>query len=319
LRFDLFFMKLVYMGTPHFAVPPLEAIHAAGHDIAAVVTRTDKPAGRGKVLTAPPVKVAAEALRLPVLQPKRVRDPSFVDYLRSLAPEVIVVAAYGQILSGEILTLPRHGCVNIHASLLPAYRGAAPINWAVMQGESETGVTIMQMDEGLDTGAILMQERIAIEGKDTAGTLTGKLSKLGARMIVDALTRIAASSLQQEPQDDSKATQAPLLTKTDGMIDWTRSAEEIHNRVRGLSPWPGAYAFLDGRLVKILETATLDGTSAPGDITMPEKGSLAVGTGKGLLRVVTLQPEGKKGMTATEFLRGHHGVVGRKFEQRGGS
>jgi methionyl-tRNA formyltransferase len=309
-------MKIVYMGTPQFAVPPLRSLHNAGYAIAAVVTRTDKPAGRGKVLTPPPVKTTALDLGIPVLQPKRVREPPFIETLRALAPEMIIVAAYGQILPREILTLPPFGCVNIHASLLPAYRGAAPINWAIIRGEAETGVTIMQMDEGMDTGAVLLRERITIEGKDTAGTLTERLSVLGARAIVDALPRIASGELKPQQQDHERATMAPLLKKVDGLIDWTASALDIHNRVRGLSPWPGAYTHLEGKLVKVLETGTRDGSAEPGVITTPEKDSVVVGTGSGLLRIVMLQPEGKKAMTAAEFLRGHRDIAGKKFESR---
>ena len=311
-----FAMKLVYMGTPQFAVAPLRALHAAGHAIAAVVARTDKPAGRGKVLTPPPVKVAAEALGLTVLQPKRVRAPEFIEALRALEPEMIVVAAYGQILPREVLTLPTFGCVNIHASLLPDYRGAAPINWAIILGEAETGVTLMQMDEGMDTGAILLQEHIAIGERDTAGTVTEKLSGLGARAIVEALPRIATGELRPRAQDHGSATLAPLLTKADGLIDWTAAAATIRNRVRGLTPWPGAYAYLDGRMVKVLEADTAEGSAEPGAILSQEKDSLAVGTGSGLLRIITLQPEGKKPMTAAEFLRGHRGIAGKKFEDR---
>ncbi len=306
-------MKLVYMGTPQFAVSPLRALHAAGHAIAAVVARTDKPAGRGKVLTPPPVKVAAAALGLTVLQPKRVRDPEFIDSLRAIAPEMIVVAAYGQILPREVLTLPAFGCVNIHASLLPSYRGAAPINWAIIRGEAETGVTLMLMDEGLDTGDILARERIAIGDRDTAGSVTEKLSDLGARMIVDALPQIASGKLRPQAQDHGSATLAPLLTKADGLIDWTAAAAAIRNRVRGLTPRPGAHTYLDGKLVKVLETEAAAGSAEPGLVLSPEKDALAVGTGSGLLRIITLQPEGKKPMTAAEFLRGHRGVAGKRF------
>ncbi len=257
-------MKLVYMGTPQFAVLPLLSLVEAGHEVVAVVTRIDKPAGRGRALAAPAVKRAALERGLTVYQPKRVREPEFIETLRALGPDVIVVAAYGQILPREILTLPKYGCINIHASLLPAYRGAAPINWAIIRGETETGITIMQMDEGMDTGAILLQESIPIDPEDTAGTLTEKLSQLGAKMITTALPLIDSGKLTPTAQDSSKATLAPLLKKEDGLIDWERSAQEIHNRVRGMSPWPGAYTFLDGKIVKILETAVADGSAEPG-------------------------------------------------------
>src|SRR5574341_444965 len=221
-------MKIVYMGTPQFAVPPLLALAKAGHEIAGVVTRIDKPAGRGRAVAEPAVKTAARGLGLTVYQPRRVREPEFIDTLRRIGPDVIVVAAYGQILPKEVLTLPKFGCINIHASLLPAYRGAAPINWAIIRGERETGDTIMQMDEGMDTGAILMQERIPIGPQDTAGTLTEKLSALGAKLITTALPLVESGAIRPAVQDESKATLAPLLKKADGLIDWDLPAAEIH-------------------------------------------------------------------------------------------
>lgn len=306
-------MRLIYMGTPQFAVPSLRALAKAGHELVGVVARTDKPAGRGKLLVSPPVKLAAQELGLPVFQPKRVRDAECIAHLQALKPEAIVVAAYGQLLPKEILTLPKFGCINIHASLLPRYRGAAPINWAIIQGEQETGITIMQMDEGMDTGAILLQERIAIEAQDTAGSLTEKLSLLGARMITHALPLIASGKLSAMPQDNAQATMAPLLKKENGLIDWSLSALEIQNRVRGFSPWPGAYTFLDGKLIKILSAEAVEGQGELGALFENAKGVLEAGTKKGLLRILSLQPEGKKPMAAAEFLRGHRGVVGKKF------
>ncbi len=304
------------MGTPPFAVPPLQSLIAAGNDIVGVVTRIDKPAGRGKVLTPPAVKLAAEQSRVPVFQPKRVRDPASIEAIGAMRPEVIVVAAYGQILPKELLALPKYGCVNIHASLLPAYRGAAPINWAIINGETRTGITIMQMDEGMDTGAVLAQEGIPIDPRDTAGTLTEKLSELGSWLIVDSLPRIEAGGLPAVPQDPVKATMAPLLRKEDGLIDWGMTAGGIHNRVRGLSPWPGAYGFLDGKLIKVLETEVAEGAGEPGALHEQGRDVLTAGTGKGMLRIVRLQPEGKKPMSAAEFLRGHRNVNGKKFENR---
>jgi methionyl-tRNA formyltransferase len=306
-------MRLIYMGTPEFAVEPLRALVAAGHDIAGVVTRTDKPAGRGRTVAAPPVKRAAQALGLAVFQPKRVRDPEFIEILRKLGPEAIIVAAYGQILPKEILTLPIFGCINIHASLLPAYRGAAPINWAIIRGEQETGNTVMLMDEGMDTGAILMREKIPIGMEDTAGALTEKLATLGAKLIVSALPLLASGKITPVSQDGSKATMAPLLTKGDGLIDWGLSAREIHNRVRGLSPWPGAYSELDGKIVKIITTGVLDGTGEPGLLYEKDKNTLVAGTGSGLLNILSIQPEGKNPMTVGAFMRGHRGIVGKKF------
>ncbi len=307
-------MRIVYFGTPVFAVPPLEALLAAGHELAGVVTRTDKPAGRGRVLTPPPVKVAAERAGLPVLQPRRIREPESVAAVRKLAAEAIVVAAYGQILPRELLTFPKHGCINIHASLLPAYRGAAPVNWAIINGDDRTGITIMQMDEGMDTGAILLQESIPIAPDDTAGALAGKLSRLGSRLIVEALDRLARGALPAAPQDGRQASLAPLLRKEDGRLDWTLTADELHRRVRGLSPWPGAFSRLDGKLVRLLETAVLPGDMEPGVLALRGADQLVAGTGSRLLRIITLQPEGKRPMTAEEFLRGHRDVAGSKFD-----
>ena len=308
-------MRLIYMGTPQFAVEPLRALAAAGHDIAGVVTRTDKPAGRGRTLAAPLVKRAAQELGIAVLQPKRVRDPDFIGILRKMGPEAIIVAAYGQILPKEILSLPKFGCINIHASLLPAYRGAAPINWAIIRGEHETGNTIMLMDEGMDTGAILMQESIPIGPEDTAGLLTEKLALLGAKLITTALPLIASGTITPVAQDGTKATMAPLLKKTDGLIDWGLSALEIHNRVRGLAPWPGAYSYLDGQMVKIITTGVLEGAGEPGMLYEKDKNTLEAGTVSGLLRILSIQPEGKKPMTAGEFMRGHRGINGKKFSK----
>jgi methionyl-tRNA formyltransferase len=308
-------MKLIYMGTPQFAVPPLQALAQSGNTIVGVVTRTDKPAGRGQAVAAPAVKVAAEELGLTVYQPKRVREPEFIDILKQLAPDIIVVAAYGQILPKAILELPRRGCINIHASLLPAYRGAAPINWAIITGGRETGVSIMQMDEGMDTGAVLLEESLPIEPGDTAGTLTEKLSVLGAKLIREALPGIEAGTLAPRPQDGSKATLAPLLKKEDGIIDWTLTAQEIGNRVRGFSPWPGAFTFLEGTMVKLLKADVVPGTDDAGAIAV-QGNDLVVGTGRDLLRLQMVQPAGKKAMTAADFLRGHRGLTGKKFEAR---
>jgi len=301
------------MGTPQFAVPPLRALAAAGHELVGVVTRIDKPAGRGRALAEPPVKRAALEMGLAVFQPKRVREPEFIDRLRTMDLDAIVVAAYGQILPKDVLALPRFGCINIHASLLPAYRGAAPINWAIIRNDQETGNSIMLMDEGMDTGAVLMQERIPIAPDDTAGTLTEKLSGLGARMITEALPLVQSGKLALISQDGSLATMAPLLKKSDGLIDWGLTAAEIHNRVRGLSPWPGAYSFLDNKLVKVIASEVSVGSGEPGMLYEKDKNTLEAGTGSGMLRILALQPEGKKPMAAAEFLRGHRGIEGKRL------
>jgi methionyl-tRNA formyltransferase len=281
--------------------------------VVGVVTRTDKPSGRGRSVAPPAVKLAADQMGLHVNQPRRVREPAFIEGLRGLQPDVIVVAAYGQILPKEIISLPKYRCINIHASFLPQYRGAAPINWAIIRGETQAGITIMQIDEGMDTGGILMQENIPIDPGDTAGTLTDKLSALGARLIITALPLIEAGTLTPVAQDSSRATLAPLLKKEDGLLDWKLPAEEIRNRVRGLTPWPGAYGFLDGKLLKILETEVVPGEGEPGVLYQNSKNVLDVGTGNGLLRIIRIQPEGKKIMAAEEFLRGHRDIAGKKF------
>lgn len=305
-------MKLVFMGTPQFAVPALLALRQAGHKIVGVITRVDKPAGRGRALAQPAVKQAALDARLMVYQPHRVRDAEFMELLRSLAPDAIVVAAYGQILPREILDLPRFGCINIHASLLPRYRGAAPIQWAVINGEAETGITIMKMDEGMDTGDILMQEVVPILSSDTAASLMERLSALGASLIVKALPLIEAGYLKPIKQDHSKATYAPMLKKEDGLLDWSLPAQAIHNRVRGLLPWPVAFSYLDGKMIKILETEVIPGTARPGVISTT-RDSILVGTGEGLLRIKRLQVEGKNPVTAAEFLRGRRQLAGSRF------
>jgi methionyl-tRNA formyltransferase len=309
-------MKIIYMGTPQFAVQPLLALAGAGHEILGVVTRIDKPAGRGRVLVAPPVKLTAREKGFTVFQPRRVREPEFLEVLRTIAPDVIVVAAYGQILPREMLVLPKYGCLNIHASLLPLYRGAAPINWAIVRGETHSGITIMQMDEGMDTGGILLQEGISIEPQDTAGTLTEKLSLLGAKLIITALQGVGSGTLMPVPQDGSRATLAPLLKKGDGLIDWKLPASEIHRRIRGLSPWPGAYSYLDGKMVKIIVSEVVAGSGEPGSLYEQDKKTLDAGTGSGMLRIRVIQLEGKKPMTAEEFLRGQRGIAGKKFEER---
>lgn len=306
-------MRLVFMGTPQFAVHPLRALVDAGHEVVGVVTRTDKPSGRGRTVAPPAVKLAADQMGLHVYQPRRVREPAFIEGLRGLHPEIIVVAAYGQILPKELLSLPKYRSINIHASLLPQYRGAAPINWAIIRGETQAGITIMQMDEGMDTGGILMQENIPIDPGDTAGILTDKLSALGARLIVTALPLIEAGALTPVGQDSSRATPAPLLKKEDGLLDWKLPVQDIRNRVRGLTPWPGAYGFLDGKMIKIFETEVVPGEGEPGMLYQNGRNVLDVGTGSGLLRLIRIQPEGKKPMTAGEFLRGHRGVAGKKF------
>ena len=309
-------LRIVFMGTPQFAVPILEALIKSGEEILAVVTQPDKPAGRGKKLTPPPVKVLAEKHGLPVLQPSKIKDAAFLASLRELSPEVIVVAAYGKILPKEVLEIPKFGCINVHASLLPKFRGAAPINWAIIAGEKETGVTIMQMDEGMDTGDILLMEKIPIEEGETAGSLHDKLSSLGARLIVKALNLLKEGRLTPRKQPEEGVSYAPMLKKEDGLLDFSRPAAELANLIRGLDPWPTAYAYFRGKLIKFFRPRVEKGPfqGEPGEILgLDEEGYLRIGTGEGVLKVKEVQLEGKKRISAEEFVRGYRPKAGEKF------
>lgn len=299
-------MKIVYMGTPDFAVGPLEALLTAGHSISAVVTQPDKPKGRGREVQFSPVKRCALAQGILVLQPGRIREPEAVKALRELEADVFVVAAFGQILSQEILELPRYGCLNIHASLLPKYRGAAPIQRAILDGEEKTGVTVMQMDAGLDTGDMLLQRTVNIADTDTGDSLQGKLAAAGSALIVEALEALAAGTLQPVKQDSAASCYAKMLTKEEGRIDWNRPAAEIERLVRGLNSWPGAYTFYQGRNLKIWESGLtgLPCTGPAGTVAAVEKDRFTVNTGTVQLALLRLQLEGKKQMTAGDFLRG---------------
>lgn len=312
-------MRIVFMGTPDFAVPCLEKLLEAGHEIAGVVTQPDRPKGRGHKLTPPPVKVLAEARGLKVYQPERVKHPDFVAILRELAPEIIVTVAFGQLLSREILSLPERGCINVHASLLPRYRGAAPIHWAVINGEPETGVTIMYMDEGLDTGDMILWEGTPIEDGDTTGTVHDKLMAQGARLLVEAVAQIAAGTAKRVLQDSARSSYAPLLTRETELIQWEKSAADIRNLVRGLNPWPGAHTYFNGQVLKIWAaglweegTATAGSSgddrgsdSKPGMVTtvLPKSG-FVVQTGAGRILVTEVQLQGSRRMSAADFING---------------
>lgn len=300
-------MRLVFMGTPAFAVPSLRRLHADGHEIRLVLTQPDRPAGRGRRLRPPPVKEAAAALGLPVLQPEKVRGAAIADRLRALAPDAMVIVAFGQLLPREILEIAPHGCLNVHASLLPAYRGAAPIAWALIRGEEETGITIMRLDEGMDSGPILLSRREAIRPEDTAGTLGDRLAALGADALSEALAGLAAGTIEPRPQDHSRATFAPKLTQAHCRIVWDRPAVAIHNQVRGLSPEPGAFTTWEGRILKVLATAPLGdggGGAPPGTILSVGPETLVIATGQGPLHLVTVLPENRRPMTGAEFARG---------------
>ena len=300
-------MKVVYMGTPDFAVGALESIIEAGHEVVLVVTQPDKPKGRGKEMQMTPVKKCAIAHDIPVFQPIKIKEREAVEYLKTFEADIFVVAAFGQILSSEILHMPKYGCVNIHASLLPMYRGAAPIQAVILNKEKETGVTIMQMDEGLDTGDMLMKESIPIAADETGESLHDKLSELGAKMIVKALVAIEEGSLTPVPQGDGKTCYASMLKKELGHIDWNKSADDIEHLVRGLYPWPGTFTFLNGKMMKICAVALSDCpvSGKPGELCEVTKDSLIINTGEGTLEIKELQPEGKKRMTVHDFLLGN--------------
>jgi len=306
--------RLVFMGTPAFAVPVLKALIRSEDEVVAVVTQPDKPAGRGKRLTPPPVKLLAQRHGLPVLQPEKIREESFLRTLKDLAPDAIVVAAYGKILPKEVLEIPPHGCLNVHASLLPKFRGAAPINWAIISGEKETGVTIMLMDEGMDTGDIILQEAVPIGPEETAGELHDCLAELGARLMVEAIRGLKEGYLSPRKQPEEGVSYAPMLRKEDGWLDFSRPAEELANLIRGLDPWPSAYTRFRGKLLKLFRPEVIPAkvSASPGEIVSLEDG-IVLATGKGLLKVKEVQPEGKKRMSAAEFVRGYRPQTGEKL------
>lgn len=295
------------MGTPEFAVPSLEALLRSEDQVVGVVTQPDRPKGRGGELAAQPVKLICQREGLPFLQPMKMKDPAFLDALKAWQPDLIAVAAFGRILPPAILELPPRGCVNVHASLLPKYRGAGPIQWAIINGERETGITTMLMDAGMDTGAILLQEHMEIRPEDTAGTLSAKLAEVGGRLLIETVRQLKAGTLTPQPQDHSQATMAPLLKKEDGLIDWTLPATTIANRVRGVTPWPGAFTFLNDERVLIWRAAVGEETSSqkPGTVLEVTKDALVVATGKGLLSIMELQPANSRRMPVRQFLAGH--------------
>ncbi|MFS0727764.1 methionyl-tRNA formyltransferase [Paenibacillus sp. 1P07SE] len=301
-------MRIVFMGTPEFAVTSLNTLLDNGYEIAAVVTQPDKPKGRKRTLTPPPVKEAALARGLKVLQPLRMRSREAIEAVAALQPELIVTAAYGQILPKEVLELPRLGCINVHGSLLPRYRGGAPIQRAIMNGETVTGVTIMYMAEGLDTGDMISRTQVPIEENDTSGDLFRKLSEAGAELLVQTLPSIADGTAVAVPQDDALATYAPNLSRDDERIDWSRPARELYNQVRGLAPMAGAFTYLEGDVFKIwaCRAEATSGTAGaePGTVLTADGPDLLVQTGDGALRLLTIQPAGKRAMDAASWLQG---------------
>ena len=294
--------RVVFMGSPEFAAPVLQAL--VGHyDVAGVVTQPDRPAGRGRQLRSPAVKLLAEELRLPIMQPPKLRTPEAMEQLRAWAPELIVVAAFGQILRTEVLSLPQHGCINVHASLLPRWRGAAPVQAALLAGDAQTGVTIMKMDEGVDTGAILSWREIPILPDDTAGSLAGKLSHLGADLLIETLPGYLTGEVRPQAQDNEGATYAPMLKKGDGLLDWTQPADMLARRVRAFNPRPGTFLAWGEAGLKVHRAHAESEKSAPGR-RLTYRGKPAVGTAMGLLVLDEVQPAGKKAMDGRAFLAG---------------
>lgn len=308
-------MRISFMGTPTFALPSLKALTAAGHDICLVVTQPDRPAGRGRVLTLPPIKLAAQEFGLPLLQPEKVGEPVVIAALQAASPEAIVVVAYGQLLPKQILDLPRHGCLNLHASLLPKYRGAAPIPWAIMRGDTVTGVTIMQMEARMDAGPLLLQRAEPIRPNDTAATLSERLAVLGAELLCQVLDQVAREAVHQVPQDEHLATYAPKLRPADTCLDWTRDARTLDCLIRGLYPEPGAVTGFGGRRVKVLGAEVETTLKAPpGTVCAIDqhKGVLVAATFGGLW-LTQVQPENRRAMAAAEFARGYRVHVGDAF------
>ena len=300
-------MKIVYMGTPDFAVEALEALVASRHEVIAVFTQPDKPKGRGKAMQFTPVKEVAVREEIPVYQPKKVRDPEVIEQIRKLAPDVLVVVASGQIIPQEILDIAPYGCVNVHGSLLPKYRGAAPIQWAVIDGEKESGVTTMQMDAGLDTGDMLLKTVVPLDEKETGGSLFEKLSKAGAGLLLETLDALEKGTVVPQKQGESPTAYAKMLTKDMGMIDWNCTAKELERLIRGLNPWPSAYTKLNGKTLKIWAADVCEQSGEkeqPGTILKAEKNEFLIQTGDQVLAIRELQLEGKKRMDTAAFLRG---------------
>lgn len=324
-------MSIIFVGTPSFAVPSLRRLASAGHAISAVVSQPDRPAGRHRVPLSPPVKLAAKELGFRVLQPESLRDPEAVAELRALAPEAIVVVAYGQILRPDVLAIPDRGVLNVHPSLLPRWRGASPIPAAILEGDQQTGVTIMLMDAGMDSGPILAQRTFAINASDTAASLSERLSECGGDLLADTLPRWLSGEIEPAPQDNSQATTSPLLRKEDGAIDWRLRASDVWRRVRAYNPWPGAYTSLDGEPMHIWRAWPLDADprDEPGTVldvdaaseeTLPADiapaAAFAVQTGDGILVPLEVQRAGRRVLPADEFLRGIPRLIGRRLGGR---
>ncbi len=302
-------MKLVFLGTSEFACPALESLDQH-HDVRLVITQPDRPAGRRQKLRPPPVKTVATSLGLSVTQPEQINSKEGIQLLQDANPDVIVVAAYGQILTEQVFDVPDDGTINIHASLLPRYRGAAPINWAIIRGERETGITTFVIDEGMDTGDILVKRSILIGEDETAGQLHDRLAVLGAEVILETLEGVRSGTISLSCQDSTNATYAPMLSRRDGRIDWTDKAQSIHNTVRGMNPWPSAFTTLNGKRMKVLHTRiphASKGSITPGEVALPDSGRLLVGARDELLEILEIQPESRTSMTGGDFLNGIRG------------
>ncbi len=310
-------MRIAFFGTPDFAVPALYALHQSGYELAAVITQPDRPKGRGQKVSSPPVKEAALNLGLSVYQPVRIKEDSFIEMLTTISPDLIVVVAFGQILPKRILELPLLGCINVHASLLPAYRGAAPIHWAILNGEKETGITTMLMDSGLDTGDMLLRERVVILPEMTTGELHDLLAETGAKLLQKTIELWRQGQIRPESQERRVASYAPLLNREHELIHWGNTAEQINNQIRGLQPWPGAFTYYQGYPLKITKAGLYSpegGRTAPGTVLEILKGQgFVVQTGQGSIIINCVQPNGKKIMPADSYVNGYHLEVGYVF------
>jgi methionyl-tRNA formyltransferase len=304
--------RAIFMGTPAFAVPSLSVL-SESESVVLVVTNPDRPSGRGQALSPPPVKVEAQRLGLPVFQPEKAKDPESVARIAAEKPDLIVVAAYGHILPKSILDIPAHGCINVHASLLPKYRGAAPINWAVARGETVTGVTIMKMDAGMDTGPMLLVREMPISDEDTAQTLYDKLSLLGAEALAEALRKLHEGTLAETPQDDALASYAPMLTKEHGRIDWSRPAGEVRNLIRGMMPWPSACTSHAGKALKVLSASVREARGRPGEVIEVGRDGIVVACGEGAIALGMVQPEGGRAMSSLDYARGRRVKKGERL------